>query len=287
MRVRCGRASPARIEVPTLALTGALDGCMDTRLHDTAMRPADFPRGLRVERIRGGRPLPAPGEAGRSERPHPRLAALAGLNPSPRRANVSGMVARPAVAIASRSTCPRCRRRTSRPVRPWARPSSRAGRRSRCGRRRPRPSISTAPSAVRPTGRATPAPARSPATRRGTGPAFFPGSSTATSTSTSSSGLQGGGAGFKRDPYARELTPSATFPVASTASCALPRPTPGTTRSSRRPTSPTWSSTRFTWGRTRRRPRATERSSTSSRSSRISPRWASTFSSRCRSSSAR
>ncbi|HTB73488.1 MAG TPA: alpha/beta hydrolase [Polyangiaceae bacterium] len=41
------------IEVPTLALTGALDGCMDTRLHDTAMRLADFPRGLRVVRIFG------------------------------------------------------------------------------------------------------------------------------------------------------------------------------------------------------------------------------------------
>ena len=49
--VRSRLARP--IEVPTLALTGALDGCMDTRLHDTAMRPADFPRGLRVERIEG------------------------------------------------------------------------------------------------------------------------------------------------------------------------------------------------------------------------------------------
>lgn len=39
------------IEVPTLAVTGALDGCMDTRLHDDLMYPGDFPRGLRVERI--------------------------------------------------------------------------------------------------------------------------------------------------------------------------------------------------------------------------------------------
>jgi pimeloyl-ACP methyl ester carboxylesterase len=41
------------IEVATLALTGARDGCMDTRLHDTAMRLADFPRGLRVVRMEG------------------------------------------------------------------------------------------------------------------------------------------------------------------------------------------------------------------------------------------
>ena len=42
----------ARIQVPTLALTGADDGCMDTRLFDS-MRPQDFPRGLEVRRIRG------------------------------------------------------------------------------------------------------------------------------------------------------------------------------------------------------------------------------------------
>jgi pimeloyl-ACP methyl ester carboxylesterase len=39
------------IDVRTLALTGALDGCMDTRLHDLAMREADFTRGLRIVRI--------------------------------------------------------------------------------------------------------------------------------------------------------------------------------------------------------------------------------------------
>jgi pimeloyl-ACP methyl ester carboxylesterase len=41
------------IEVRTLALTGAFDGCMDTRLHDLAMRDADFARGLRVVRVEG------------------------------------------------------------------------------------------------------------------------------------------------------------------------------------------------------------------------------------------
>ncbi len=49
MRARLARP----IEVATLALTGALDGCMDTRLHDSAMHDADFARGLRVVRIEG------------------------------------------------------------------------------------------------------------------------------------------------------------------------------------------------------------------------------------------
>ncbi len=48
-KVLAGLARP--IEVPTLALTGALDGCMDTRLHDLAMRDADFARGVRVVRV--------------------------------------------------------------------------------------------------------------------------------------------------------------------------------------------------------------------------------------------
>jgi pimeloyl-ACP methyl ester carboxylesterase len=39
-----------RIDVPTLAITGATDGCMDTRLFDY-MDPAMFSRGLRIERI--------------------------------------------------------------------------------------------------------------------------------------------------------------------------------------------------------------------------------------------
>jgi len=40
------------IPVPTLALTGALDGCMDTRMHDVAMRDEDFPAGFKMVRIR-------------------------------------------------------------------------------------------------------------------------------------------------------------------------------------------------------------------------------------------
>ncbi len=42
----------AAIPVPTLAITGERDGCMDTRLFDEVMRGADFPRGLKVRRIR-------------------------------------------------------------------------------------------------------------------------------------------------------------------------------------------------------------------------------------------
>ena len=41
------------IPVPTLALTGALDGCMDTRLHQLIMNEADFAGGLRIERVEG------------------------------------------------------------------------------------------------------------------------------------------------------------------------------------------------------------------------------------------
>jgi pimeloyl-ACP methyl ester carboxylesterase len=43
----------APLRVPTLALTGELDGAMDTRLHDDLMRAEDFPAGLRVERLSG------------------------------------------------------------------------------------------------------------------------------------------------------------------------------------------------------------------------------------------
>lgn len=39
------------IPVRTLALTGALDGCMDTRLHDWTMKPEDFPAGVEVVRV--------------------------------------------------------------------------------------------------------------------------------------------------------------------------------------------------------------------------------------------
>lgn len=41
------------VPVPTLALTGARDGCMDTRLHDALMREEDFPRGLSQKRVAG------------------------------------------------------------------------------------------------------------------------------------------------------------------------------------------------------------------------------------------
>jgi len=54
---RAGRQSLAllfqKISVPTLAITGALDGCMDTRLYDRAMHPRDYAGGLSVERIEG------------------------------------------------------------------------------------------------------------------------------------------------------------------------------------------------------------------------------------------
>jgi len=52
---RAARRTEALLSGPfrvrTLAATGALDGCMDTRLHDLAMRGEDFPAGLRVERF--------------------------------------------------------------------------------------------------------------------------------------------------------------------------------------------------------------------------------------------
>ena len=40
-----------KIQVPTLAMTGAWDGCMDTRLHDDLMYEKDFPAGLKVVRL--------------------------------------------------------------------------------------------------------------------------------------------------------------------------------------------------------------------------------------------
>ncbi len=45
------RLLESEIRVPTLALTGALDGCMDTRLHDLVMKREDFPAGLQVTRL--------------------------------------------------------------------------------------------------------------------------------------------------------------------------------------------------------------------------------------------
>ena len=47
------RLLDSKIQVPTLALTGALDGCMDSCLHDLALHESDFPKGLRVERVEG------------------------------------------------------------------------------------------------------------------------------------------------------------------------------------------------------------------------------------------
>jgi pimeloyl-ACP methyl ester carboxylesterase len=41
----------SRVQVPTLAITGARDGCMDTRLHDDLMHEDDFPAGLSVARV--------------------------------------------------------------------------------------------------------------------------------------------------------------------------------------------------------------------------------------------
>lgn len=45
------RLLTARVNVPTLALTGEHDGCMDSRLYDTLMREQDFEKGLRVTRL--------------------------------------------------------------------------------------------------------------------------------------------------------------------------------------------------------------------------------------------
>lgn len=44
------RLLKAKVPVPTLALTGARDGCIDTLLHDELMLQEDFPAGLRVVR---------------------------------------------------------------------------------------------------------------------------------------------------------------------------------------------------------------------------------------------
>ncbi len=41
----------APVPVPTMAITGANDGCIDTRLYDVALDPADFPQGLELRRI--------------------------------------------------------------------------------------------------------------------------------------------------------------------------------------------------------------------------------------------
>lgn len=48
------KLTSAKIQVPTLAITGATDGCMDTVLYDLVMLEEDFPAGLQVVRISGG-----------------------------------------------------------------------------------------------------------------------------------------------------------------------------------------------------------------------------------------
>ena len=40
------------ILVPNLAITGVDDGCIDTRIFDHAILEQDFPKGVRLERIR-------------------------------------------------------------------------------------------------------------------------------------------------------------------------------------------------------------------------------------------
>ena len=46
-------ASLTTVPVRTLAITGADDGCMDTRLYDHVFLNEDFPNGIRVERLQG------------------------------------------------------------------------------------------------------------------------------------------------------------------------------------------------------------------------------------------
>ncbi len=46
------KLAESKISPPTLAVTGARDGCMDTRLHDILMVADDFPAGVEVVRMR-------------------------------------------------------------------------------------------------------------------------------------------------------------------------------------------------------------------------------------------
>jgi pimeloyl-ACP methyl ester carboxylesterase len=46
------------VPVPTLAITGANDGCIDTDVHQQLMVPGDFPRGLEVRQIAGAGHFP-------------------------------------------------------------------------------------------------------------------------------------------------------------------------------------------------------------------------------------
>lgn len=49
--VKTAMTASAPIQVPILAITGAQDGCIDTRIFDHVMLKEDFPQGLRLERI--------------------------------------------------------------------------------------------------------------------------------------------------------------------------------------------------------------------------------------------
>jgi pimeloyl-ACP methyl ester carboxylesterase len=41
------------VPVPTLALTGERDGCIDSEVFESLMKPQDFPGGLKLERVSG------------------------------------------------------------------------------------------------------------------------------------------------------------------------------------------------------------------------------------------
>ena len=51
-------AARYRVPVPTLAITGASDGCVDTEVFQQLMVPEDFPRGLEVQQINGAGHFP-------------------------------------------------------------------------------------------------------------------------------------------------------------------------------------------------------------------------------------
>lgn len=53
-----------QVPVPTLAMTGESDGCIDTHVFQKLMNPDDFPRGLDVQRISGAGHFP------HQEKPH-------------------------------------------------------------------------------------------------------------------------------------------------------------------------------------------------------------------------
>lgn len=42
-----------RVDVPTLVISGAADGCMDSAVYEAGIEPRDFPGGVRFERVEG------------------------------------------------------------------------------------------------------------------------------------------------------------------------------------------------------------------------------------------